>query len=173
MWSGHNRINSFTAKSVLDTWAGPRPDARFQLFTSVRWDLYSKTTISPTRGRDNFNSSLQPPSILSIPYPQVLVQSYEFAWAVFFNNKFESKKFTQRNYALLMSKIDGDNHYHIKQALRSYCLLVLSSHWYLKRITAAKTRRDQEINILLLFLALRKNLHVERVISEESLEIIK
>ena len=57
----------------------------FQLLTCVRWDLYSKTTISSARGRDNFKSSLQPPSFLSILYPQVLVQSYEFVWAVFFN----------------------------------------------------------------------------------------
>ena len=33
----------------------------------------------------------------------------QFAWAVFFNNKFESKKFTRRNYTLLMFKIDVDN----------------------------------------------------------------
>ena len=129
-----------------------------QLLTSVRWDSYSKTTILPTRGRGNFNSSLRPPSILSIPYLQVLVQSYEFAWAVFFNNKFKSKVFRQRNYALLMYKIDGDNHYQIKQASRSYCLLVLSGHQYVKRITVAEIGRDQRIDILLLFLVLPKNL---------------
>ena len=94
-------------------------------------------------------------------------------WAVFFNNKFESKKFTWRNYALLMFKIDGDNHYQIKQASCSYCLLVLSRHWYLKCITTVETGQDQRINILLLFLALRKNLHVGCVISEESLEKLK
>ena len=67
-----------------------------QLLTSVTWDSYSKTTISPTRGRDNFKYSLQLPSILSIPYLQVLVQSYEFVWAIFFNHKFERKMFTRR-----------------------------------------------------------------------------
>ena len=81
--------------------------------------------------------------------------------------------FTRRNYALLMFKIDGDNHYQIKQALRSYCLLVLSGHWYLKRITAAEIGQDRTINILLLFLALHKNLHVQRVIAEESFGILK
>ena len=50
----------------------------FRLLISVRWDSYSKTTILPTRGRDNLNSSFGLPSILSIPYLQVLVQSYEF-----------------------------------------------------------------------------------------------
>ena len=78
-----------------------------------------------------------------------------------------------RNYALLMFKIDGDNHYQIEQALRSYCLLILSGHWYLKRITAAEIGWDQRIAILLLFLTLRKNLHVWRVISEESLKMLK
>ena len=82
-----------------------------QLLTSVRWDSYSKITILPTRGRDDFNSSLLPPFILSKPYPQEFVQSYEFARAVFFNNKFESKVLRRCNHALLMFKIDGDNNY--------------------------------------------------------------
>ena len=69
--------------------------------------------------------------------------------------------------------IDGDNHYQIKHALRSYCLLVLSGHWYLKRITVVEIGRDQRIAILLLFLTLRKNLYVRRVILEESLEMLK
>ena len=56
----------------------------------------------------------------------------------------------------------------IKQAARSYCLLVLSVHWYLKRIPAAEIGRDQRIAILLFFLALRKKLKVRSVISEES-----
>ena len=81
--------------------------------------------------------------------------------------------FTRRNYALLMFKIDGDNHYQIKQALRSYCLLVLSGHWYLKRVTAAEIRLEQRIAILLLFLSLPKTLHVWHVISEESLKSLK
>ena len=76
--------------------------------------------------------------------------------------------FTQRKEALLIIKIDGDNNYQIKQALRSYCLLVLSGHWYLKRITAAEIGLEQRIAILLLFLSLPKRLHVRRAISEES-----
>ena len=64
-----NPINRFTAKSVLERVNGPRPDACFQLLTSVRWDSYSKITISPTRGRDEFESSLRPASMLSILYP--------------------------------------------------------------------------------------------------------
>ena len=46
----------------------------------------------------------------------------------FFNIKCQSKIFTSRKLALLMFKIDGDNHYQIEQASRSYCLLVLSGH---------------------------------------------
>ena len=79
----------------------------------------------------------------------------------------------QRNYTLLMFKIDDDKHYQIEQALRSYCQLLLSGHRYLKRITAAEIGRDQRITILLLFLDLRKNLNVRRVISEKSLEMFK
>ena len=71
--------------------------------------------------------------------------------------------FTQRNNALLMFKIDGDNYYQIEQALRSYCLLILSGHRYLKRITAAGIGRDRRIDILPHFLALRKNLHDRRI----------
>ena len=52
--------------------------------------------------------------------------------------------FTRRNYALLMFKIDSDNHYQIEQASRSYYLLVLSSHWYLKRITATETNEIKD-----------------------------
>ena len=65
---------------------------------------------------------------------------------------------TQRNYALLMFKIDGDHYYQIKQTLRSYCLLVLSGHRYLKCITAAEIGLEQRITILLPFLTLRKKL---------------
>ena len=71
--------------------------------------------------------------------------------------------FTRRNYALPIFKINGDNYYQIKQALRSYCLLVLSGHWYLKRITAVEIGRDRRIDVLPHFLALRKKLHVRRV----------
>ena len=81
--------------------------------------------------------------------------------------------FTWRKLALLIIKIDFNNHYKIKQASRNYCLLVLSSHLYLKRITAAEIGQDLRINISLLFLALPKNLHVRRVISEERLEMLK
>ena len=65
---------------------------------------------------------------------------------------------TRRNYALLMFKIDGDNHYQIKQALRSYCLPVFFGHRYLKHITTAEIGLEQRIAILLLFLSLRKKL---------------
>ena len=81
--------------------------------------------------------------------------------------------FTRRKLALLMFKSDGDNHYQIEQALRSYCVLVLSGHRYLKRFTKQKSDEDQRIDVLPLFLTLRKKLQVRRVISEESLEILK
>ena len=81
--------------------------------------------------------------------------------------------FTRRKLALLMFKINGDNHYQIKQASRSYCLLVLSGHRYLKRFTKQKSDEDRRIDMLPLFLALRKKLQVRRAISEESLEILK
>ena len=37
----------------------------------------------PMRDRDDINSYLRPSSILGLPYPQVLTQSYEFASAAF------------------------------------------------------------------------------------------
>ena len=145
-----------------------------QLLTSVRWNSYSKTTVSPTRGRYDFESFLKLPSILSIPYPQVLVQSYEFAWAVFFNNKFKSEILTRRKEALLIIKIYGDNHYQIEQAAHSYCLLILSGHRYLTHITAAQIRLELRIAILLIFHSLpTKRLYVWRVISEKSLVSLK
>ena len=51
--------------------------------------------------------------------------------------------FTWRKLALLMFKINGDNHYQIKQASRSYCLLVLSGHQYLKRTTKQNLDKDR------------------------------
>ena len=68
----------------------------------------------PPRGRDDINSSLRLPSILSLPYPQLLVQFHELASAVFFNNSFETKLSTRRKLALLTFKIDGLNLYQIK-----------------------------------------------------------
>ena len=50
--------------------------------------------------------------------------------------------FTLRKLALLIIKINDDNHYQIEEALRSYCLLVLSSHRYLKQITKQKSDED-------------------------------
>ena len=67
-------------------------------------------------GKDNFDSSLPPPSILSLPYPHVLVRSHELVWAVFSSNSFENELGMNLKYALLMFKIDGLNHYQIKQA---------------------------------------------------------
>ena len=61
---------------------------------------------------------------------------------------------TRRKQALLIIKIDGHNHYQIKTAARSYCLLVLSGHRYLKRITAAQIELEQRIAILLVSLSL-------------------
>ena len=57
-------------------------------------------------------------------------------------------------YAPLLFKIDGDNHNQIKQASRSYCLLVFYSHRYLKRITAIEIGQDQRIAILCSFSSL-------------------
>ena len=61
----------------------------------------------------------------------------------------------------------------LKNLIYYYYYIVLSGHWYLKRITTAKIGQDQRIDILLLFLALPKNLQVWRAISEESLEMLK
>ena len=142
---GPEDINSFTAKSVLETVWG-QVEAQLVLIPARRtMVISSKTAKSPTRGRDDYNSSLRPPSILSTPYPQVLVQSYEFAWAVFFNNKFKSKMLTRRNYALLMFKIDGDNHYQANQTssaqLLSTCIvrpLVPQAHSCCRNRTRSK-----------------------------------
>ena len=51
--------------------------------------------------------------------------------------------FAQRKMALLMFKIDGDNHYQIKQASRSYYLLVFSDHRYLNCIKRQKSDKDR------------------------------
>ena len=56
-----------------------------------------------------------------------------------------------------MIKIDGHNHYQIKQVARSYCLLVWSGHWYLKRIPVAQIGLEPRIAILLLSLSLQKS----------------
>ena len=71
--------------------------------------------------------------------------------------------------SLLIIKIDGHNNYQIKQTARSYYQLVLSSHWYLKGITAAQIGLEPSTAILLLFFSLPKQLDVRRAISEESL----
>ena len=55
-----------------------------------------------------------------------------------------------------MVKIDGHNHYQIKPATNSYCLLVWSSHWYLKRITDTQIGLEPRIFILLPYLSLYK-----------------
>ena len=60
----------------------------------------------PPRGRDVINSSLWPLSILSLPYPQLLVEYHELAFAVFFNDSFETKLSTRRKLTLLILKID-------------------------------------------------------------------
>ena len=93
------QLSTFAARQnnrlrcILRTAEGPLPGP---LSLASYGKLAANLTILSPRGRDDFNSYLRPPSILSLPYPQLLVRSYELALAVFFNNSFETKLSTRR-----------------------------------------------------------------------------
>ena len=132
----------------------------------------SKARILPTRGRDDFNSYLHLPFILSLPNLQVLVRSYELASAVFLDNNFESKLQMKRKYALLLIKIDGLNHCQIEQTARSYFLLVRSGHLYLTRITVARIQQNRRVYFCC-YLSLYKKNQILCVFTEGSLVVRK
>ena len=81
--------------------------------------------------------------------------------------------FKWRKLALLMFKIDDNNNDQIKQALRSYCLLVLSGHRYLKRITKQKLDKDRSNCHTATFALSSKKWLCSARFSEESLKMLK